>query len=92
MFVNLWKMSTELYPNIPTVSDRISHLGLVKYSRTSMAQTSTEPWELVRDMSSSIHWGLIMAPGQVTSDNLEILFDLLYNNECTHKNRMDSFE
>ena len=33
-----------------------------------------------------------MAPVQVTSDNLEILFDLLYNNECTHKNRMDSFE
>ena len=33
-----------------------------KYSRTSMARTSLGPWKFVRDMGSSSHLGLIMAP------------------------------
>ena len=41
------------------------------YSRTSMARTSLGPWKFVRDMGSSSHWGLIMAPVQeANSDNL----------------------
>ena len=29
-----------------------------------MARTSLGPWKFIRDMGSSSHWGLIMAPGQ----------------------------
>ena len=44
---------------------------LIPYSRTSMARTSLRPWKFVRDMGSSSHWGLIMAPAQkANSDNL----------------------
>ena len=39
------------------------------------------PWKLVRDMSSSGHWGLIMTPGQeANDDNLGIFFAHLDNN------------
>ena len=34
------------------------------YSRTSVARTSLGSWKFVRDMGSSSHWGLIIAPGQ----------------------------
>ena len=58
------------------------------YSRTSMARTSLGPWKFVRDMGSSSHWGLIMAPVQeANSDNLGKSFRFstqwLYV-ECTH--------
>ena len=59
-----------------------------KYSRTSMSRTSLDPWKFVRDMGSSSHWGLIMAPVQeANSDNLRKSFRFstqwLYV-ECTH--------
>ena len=41
------------------------------YSRTSVTRTSLGPWECVRDMGSSSHCGLIVAPGQEENgDNL----------------------
>ena len=41
------------------------------YSQTSMAQTSLGPWKFIRDVGSSSHQGLIMAPVQeANSDNL----------------------
>ena len=47
------------------------HICFPEYSRTSMARTPLGPWKFVRDMGSSSHWGLIMAPGQeANSDNL----------------------
>ena len=37
--------------------------------------------EIVRDMGSSNHWGLIMLPGQeANSVNLGIFLDFLHNN------------
>ena len=40
-------------------------------SQTSMARTSFGPWHFVRDIGSSSHWGLIIAPGQeANADNL----------------------
>ena len=48
------------------------YLKLWEYSRTLMAKTSFGPWQFVREVGSSSHWGLIMAPGQeADSDNLE---------------------
>ena len=45
-----------------------------------MALTSLELWKFVRDMGSSSHWGLIMAPVQeANSDNLGKSFDFLHN-------------
>ena len=42
-----------------------------EYSRTSMARTALGPCKFVRDMGSSSHRGLIMAPVQeANSDNL----------------------
>ena len=53
------------------------------YSRTSMARTSLGPWKFVRDMGSSSHRGLIMAPIQeANSDNLGYLFDFLHMIVC----------
>ena len=47
------------------------------YSRTSTAQTSLGPWKFVRDLGSSSHLGLIMAPDQIAnSDNLGDSFRL----------------
>ena len=44
---------------------------MVQYSRTSMARTPLGPWKFVRDMGSSSHWGLILAPVQeANNDNL----------------------
>ena len=41
------------------------------YSQTSMARTSLGPYTFVRDMGSSSHWWLFMAPGQeAKSDNI----------------------
>ena len=34
------------------------------YCKTLMARTALGPWKFIRDMGSSSHWGLIMAPGQ----------------------------
>ena len=61
---------------------------LSSYSRISMARTSLGPWKFVRDMGSSSHWGLIMAPVQeANSDDLGKSFRFstqwLYV-ECTH--------
>ena len=54
-----------------------------KYSRTSMARTSLEPWKLVRDMGSSSDWGLIMAPDQeANSDNLGKSFLHFLHSDC----------
>ena len=63
------------------------------YSWTSMARTSLRPWKFVRDVGSSSHWGLIMAPVQeANSNNLEKSFQFstqwLYV-ECTQKNHFD---
>ena len=50
----------------PVILFYISH-----YSRTSMDRTSLGPWKFVRDMGSSSHWELIIAPGQeANEDNL----------------------
>ena len=35
----------------------LSVICMSKYSRTSMARTSSGPWKFVRDMGSSCHWG-----------------------------------
>ena len=52
---------------------------LPEYSRTSMARTSLGPMKFVRDMGSSSHWGLIMAPVQeANSDNLGEIFSIFY--------------
>ena len=61
---------------------------MAAYSRTSMARTSLGSWKLVRDMGSSSHLRLIMAPVQeANSDNLGKSFrfstQCLYV-ECTH--------
>ena len=40
-----------------------------KYSQTSMAQASLGLRKFDRDMDSSSHWGLIMAPGQKAIDD-----------------------
>ena len=44
-----------------------------------MARTSLGPQKIARDMGSSSHWGLIMAPVQeANSDNLgKIFFDFM---------------
>ena len=58
-----------------------------KYSRASMARTSSGPWKFVRDMGSSSHWGLIMAPVQEANrDNLGIFsyFVMELYVECIH--------
>ena len=53
------------------------------YNRTSMARTSSGPWKFVRDMGSSNHWGLIMAPVQeANSDNLGIFFFDFLHKDC----------
>ena len=36
-------------------SDSLVQEGKKKYSRTSMARTSSGPWKFVRDMGSSSH-------------------------------------
>ena len=42
-----------------------------------MAQTALEPWTFARDMGSSSHWGLIIAPGQeANGDYLGISFSI----------------
>ena len=62
----LWHLKM-MYRNIIGVSA----ISIQQYSRTSMARTSLGPWKFVRDMGSSSHWGLIMAPVQeANSDNL----------------------
>ena len=59
-----------------------------KYSRTSMAWTALGLWKFVRDMDSSSHWGLIIAPRQdANGDNLgmsfrEVFFYLCYKIVC----------
>ena len=63
-------------------------LGKWRYSQTSVTRTSLGPWKFVRDMGSSSHWGLIMAPVQeANTDNLGKCFQFstqrLYV-ECTH--------
>ena len=53
------------------VSIYLNRRVFVMYSRTAMARTSLGPWKFVRDMGSSSHWGLIMAPSQeANGDNL----------------------
>ena len=42
---------------------------LTNYSQTSMARTSLRQWKFVRDMDSSSHLGLIMAPCQDENDD-----------------------
>ena len=45
------------------------------YIRTSMIRACLGPLKFVRDMISSSHWELIMAPGQqANGDNLGIIF------------------
>ena len=41
------------------------------YSKTLMSRTPLRPWKFIRDMGTSNHWGLIIAPGQEANcDNL----------------------
>ena len=55
---------------------------------TVMAQTYLRPWKFVRDMGSSSHWDLIMAPDQeANDDHLGMSFRSSAQQwyvECTH--------
>ena len=84
------KIKNNVYPCKPQFYYiKVGFKGIkIIYSRTSMARTSLGPWKFVRDVSSSSHWGLIMALVQETnSDNLGKCFQFskqwLYI-ECIH--------
>ena len=73
---DLYEVMVEVTEFVTLSSERLSRCEAEseterKYSRTSMARTSLGPWKFVRDMGSSSHWGLILAPVQeANSDNL----------------------
>ena len=48
------------------------------YSRTSMTQTSLEPWKLIRDMGSLSHWGSVMVPSQEANGKFREVFSIFY--------------
>ena len=54
---------------------RTSMIRCYLYSKTSIVRTSLGPWKFIRDMGSSNHRGLIMAPCQeANGDNLGMSF------------------
>ena len=61
--------------NLNTKSNLWRYQGFLsseyKYSRTSLARTCLGQWIFIRDMGSSSHWGLIIAPGlEAYGDNV----------------------
>ena len=49
-----------------------------------MARTSLGPWTFVRDMGSSSHSGLIIAPGQDVNGELRAVVFYLLNKNCIY--------
>ena len=84
----LWQSMSSISTYIFWLDALAKRISWEIYSRTSMARTSLGPWKFVRDMSSSSHWRLIMAPvREANNDNLGKSFGFstqwLYV-ECTH--------